>query len=278
MNGAPLNGPGGQLPGDVIAEDFDRPDPMLPRPGEVAALGEEALRLDIDGWEGPLDLLLDLARRQKVDLKQISILELTEQYLHFVEDAASRQLELAADYLVMAAWLAYLKSALLLPRDPEVEPSPEELALRLQLRLQRLQAMREAAARLMARDRMGRDVFAFGQPAGVRQITRTRFACSLYDLLAAYGRVRVRQQPAVHMVKSRRIMTLDDALARVSLMLGTALDWRRLEFFLPEGAPADLRRSATASTFLALLELARQGRIELQQEAAFAPLMLRPAS
>ena len=245
----------------------------LPIPAATAAA--EALLIDVDGWEGPLDLLLDLARRQKVDLRQISILDLTNQYLGFIESATSLKLELAADYLVMAAWLAYLKSALLLPGDPGIEPSPEELALRLQLRLQRLLAMREVAGRLLARDRLGRDVFAHGQGEGLRVLTRTRHECSLFDLLSGYGRVKLRNQPVIHIVKSRRVMTLEDALSRLSLMLGTALEWTDLKAFLPEGAPADLHRSATASTFLALLELARQGRVELAQDAAFAPLMVR---
>ena len=246
-------------------------------PVPAATAAAEALLIDVDGWEGPLDLLLDLARRQKVDLRQISILELTNQYLGFIESATSLKLELAADYLVMAAWLAYLKSALLLPGDPEVEPSPEELALRLQLRLQRLSAMREAAARLLGRDRLGRDVFVHGQAEGLRLLTRTRHDCSLFDLLAAYGRVRQRSQPVVHMVKSRKVMTLEDALARLSFMLGTALDWTELSAFLPETADPQLRRSAKASTFLALLELARQGRVELAQQEAFAPLQVRRA-
>jgi len=219
----------------------------------------EGLLIDIDGWEGPLDLLLDLV----------------EQYLGFINHARHFQLELAADYLVMAAWLAYLKSALLLPSDPEIEPSPEELAMRLQLRLQRLLAMREAAARLMARDRLGRDVFAFGRPAGLRTVKKTRFGCSLFDLLEGYGRVTMRNAPSVHMVKSRRVMTLDDALARLSYQLGTALDWTVLEAFLPRGAPDDLRRSAKASTFAAVLELARTGKLDMQQDGAFAPLMLK---
>ncbi len=174
---------------------------------------EDALQLSLESWEGPLDLLLTLARSQKVDLKQISILALVEQYLAFIADARELKLEVAADYLVMAAWLAYLKSALLLPGDPEVEPSPEELALRLQLRLQRLAAMREAAARLLGRDRLGRDVFVHGQGEGLRLLTRTRHDCSLFDLLTAYGRVKQRSEPVVHMVKSRRVMTLDAALA-----------------------------------------------------------------
>ncbi|MEJ2459154.1 MAG: ScpA family protein, partial [Novosphingobium sp.] len=151
------------------------PSDSVGPPGEAetewegaAEARKEALYLEIEGWEGPLDLLLDLARRQKVDLRKISILELVGQYLTYIEQAKALRLELAADYLVMAAWLAYLKSALLLPKDEQEDPSPEELALRLQLRLQRLGAMREAAARLMARDRMGRDVFPRGVPEGLR--------------------------------------------------------------------------------------------------------------
>ena len=164
----------------------------------------DILTLDLDGWEGPLDLLLALARSQKVDLKAISILSLVEQYLAYVNAARSLRLELAADYLVMAAWLAYLKSALLLPRDPGEVPSPEDLALRLQLRLERLNAMREAGARLMARDRLGRDVFVRGAPEGVRTVRTARWQAELYDLIAAYGRVSARSRPVMHVVAVRR--------------------------------------------------------------------------
>ena len=167
----------------------------------------DELTLDLDGWEGPLDLLLNLARAQKVDLHQISILALVEQYLTYLEQAKALRLEIAADYLVMAAWLAYLKSALLLPKDPEVDPSPEELALRLQLRLQRLDAMREAGARLLGRDRVGRDVFARGTPEGLRLVRKSAWQASAFDLYAAYGRVRARTQPAMHVVAHRAVMT-----------------------------------------------------------------------
>src|SRR5436305_3901727 len=160
----------------------------------------DRLTLDIDGWEGPLDLLLTLARSQKVDLAKISILALVEQYLAFIADAKKLKLEIAADYLVMAAWLAYLKSCLLLPRDPAADPSPEELALRLQLRLQRLAAMREAGARLIGRDRIGRDVFLRAAPEGLRTIRRAAWQAELYDLIAAYGSVRARTEPAFHIV------------------------------------------------------------------------------
>ena len=239
-------------------------------------MNDDALTLDLDGWEGPLDLLLALARSQKVDLRAISILSLVEQYLAFIEEQAER-LELAADYLVMAAWLAYLKSALLLPREPEQDPDPDELALRLQLRLERLDAMREAGARLMARDRLGRDVFLRGAAGeGLTTIRRTGWQAEIFDLIAAYGRVSARTRPALHVVASRDVMTLEAALERVAAMLATRVDWTAIERFLPPSA-GRLRRSALASSFLAALELARQGRVELYQREPFEPLMLRRA-
>jgi segregation and condensation protein A len=244
---------------------------------ELQPAPQEALTIAVDGWEGPLDLLLTLARTQKVDLKQISILALVDQYIAFVNEARALKLELAADYLVMAAWLAYLKSALLLPRDPEVEPSAEELALRLQLRLQRLDAMRDAGARLMGRDRIGRDVFLRGNPEGLRVVRRPNWEASLYELIAAYGVVKARTQPAFHVVARRAVMTLEEALALVARMIGQKLDWASLESFLPQDMAPDHRRSAVASSFVAALELARQGRLQLAQEAAFAPLMVKAA-
>lgn len=239
---------------------------------------EDVLTLDLDGWEGPLDLLLNLARAQKVDLAKISILALTEQYLSFIENAKALKLEIAADYLVMAAWLAYLKSCLLLPKDPEVEPGPEELALRLQLRLQRLQAMREAGARLMGRDRLDRDVFTRGAPEGLKVVRKAAWDASLFDLIAAYGMVRARGEEPVHIVQRRTVMTLEQAIERVSRMVGALIDWTSLEAFLPTEASGDYRRSALASSFVAALELARQGRLSLMQEEAFAPLMLRSSA
>ncbi|MBR0551145.1 segregation and condensation protein A [Stakelama marina] len=236
---------------------------------------DERLTIDIDGWEGPLDLLLALARNQKVDLREISILDLVEQYLDYVGHAQSLKLELAADYLVMAAWLAYLKSALLLPRDPEVEPSPEELAMRLQLRLERLNAMRDAGARLMARDRLGRDVFTRGAPEGLRTIRQTVWQAEIYDLIAAYGRVSARTRPVLHVVAQRPVMTLETAIARVEAMVGERIDWSTIESFLPADASPGFRKSALASSFLAALELARQGKVQLKQKSPFAPLYLR---
>ncbi|EZP72656.1 Chromosome segregation and condensation protein ScpA [Sphingomonas paucimobilis] len=237
----------------------------------------DVLTVSFESWEGPLDLLLALARSQKVDLREISILALVEQYLAHIEGARKLKLELAADYLVMAAWLAYLKSALLLPREAQPEPGPEELALRLQLRLQRLQAMREAGARLMARDRVGRDVFVRPRPEGLRMVRRAKWAASLYDLLQCYGQIRARTQPVVHMVAARPVMTLDEAIQRVGTLLGGAIDWTALEAFLPSDQDGPMAKSALASSFVAALELARQGRLEIQQEGIFEPIYLRAA-
>lgn len=235
----------------------------------------ETLKIEIEGWEGPLDLLLALARNQKVDLRQISILELVEQYLGFVNEARALQLELAADYLVMAAWLAFLKSALLLPRNPEETPSPEELALRLQLRLERLNAMREAGARLVARDRMGRDVFPRGNPEGLRVVRQARWEAEIFDLIAAYGRISARTRPVMHVVAHRDVMTLEEAIERVSALVGSQVDWSVVESFLPADAAGLYRKSALASSFVAVLELARQGKVELRQKSPFAPLYVR---
>jgi segregation and condensation protein A len=235
----------------------------------------DELTLSLGTWEGPLDLLLNLARAQKVDLAQISILQLVEQYLAYLNGARTLKLEIAADYLVMAAWLAYLKSCLLLPKDPQQEPGPEELAARLQLRLQRLDAMREAGARLMGRDRLGRDVFGRGAPQGLRLIRKAAWQVDAFDLYASYGAVRARSAPAVHTVARRAVVTLEEAIDRVSALVGARLDWSRLESFLPVSQDPLFRRSALASSFAATLELARKGRIELRQEEAFAALMVR---
>ena len=242
---------------------------------QAAVRDDEALNLNLDGWEGPLDLLLNLARQQKVDLHQISILALVEQYLAYIEGARTLKLEIAADYLVMAAWLAYLKSCLLLPKDPTVDPSPEELAMRLQLRLQRLDAMREAGARLIGRDRLGRDVFVRGSPEGLKLVRKAAWQVTPFELFAAYGRVKARTAPAMHVVAHRAVMTLEDAIQRVSALIGQALDWTTLEAFLPATADPQYRKSALASSFVAALELARQGRLQLEQEAPFADLLVR---
>ncbi len=239
---------------------------------------DAALYLELDGWEGPLDLLLDLARRQKVDLKSISILALVDQYISYIERAEALKLEIAADYLVMAAWLAYLKSALLLPKDEQEDPSPEELALRLQLRLERLGAMRDAAARLMARDRVGRDVFVRGAPEGLRVLRKNQWQCDWFQLVRAYGQVKLRTEPVVHMVRERPVMTLDSAIDRVSAMLGVSVDWMEIRHFLPKDADPRLKRSALASSFVAALELARLGKAEIRQEETYGPLHVRRAT
>ncbi|HYU96141.1 MAG TPA: ScpA family protein [Sphingomicrobium sp.] len=237
----------------------------------------DELTLSLDGWEGPLDLLLSLARAQKVDLAQISILQLVEQYLAYLSEARALKLEIAADYLVMAAWLAYLKSCLLLPKDPEQDPSPEEIAFRLQMRLQRLDAMREAGARLLGRDRVGRDVFLRGNPEGLRLVRRALWQVRDFDLFAAYGAVRARSAPALHVVHARAVMTLEEAIERVGRMIGQALDWTFLESFLPSSQDPQFRKSALASSFLAALELARRGRLDIAQDEPFAPIMLKVA-
>jgi segregation and condensation protein A len=251
----------------AVDEDFD----------ERPIRQSDELTLSLDGWEGPLDLLLNLARAQKVDLAQISILQLVEQYLTYLAEARALKLEIAADYLVMAAWLAYLKSCLLLPKDPEQDPSPQEIALRLQMRLQQLDAMREAGARLLGRDRIGRDVFVRAAPEGLRLIRKAAWQVRDFDLFAAYGAVRARTQPAMHVVHARAVMTLDEAIERVGKMIGAALEWTFLESFLPVSQDPQFRRSALASSFVAALELARRGRLDIAQDEPFAPVKLRAA-
>jgi segregation and condensation protein A len=244
--------------------------------GGPAALADEPFRVSLDSWEGPLDLLLALARQQKVDLTKIPILPLVEQYLAYIASARALRLEIAADYLVMAAWLAYLKSALLLPREETPDPDPAELADRLRWRLQRLDAMRAAADRLMARDLIGRDVFLRGAPEGLATLRRSRFTASLYDLLSAYGGLHARRQAGRWTPPDRsRYLTLEQALERLSALIGQALDWTALERFLPDSADPQLARSARASSFAAALELTRTGRTELAQAEPFGPILLR---
>jgi segregation and condensation protein A len=241
-------------------------------------IATEALVVDVDGFEGPLDMLLTLARTQKVDLRRISILRLAEQYLGFDEAAKRLRIELAADYLVMAAWLASLQSRLLLPPDPAEEgPSGDELAAHLAFQLQRLEAMRDAAAQLMARDQLGRDFFARGAPQPVARETRVEHQASLMDLLRAYARIKTRDdfQP-LHLTRGP-VLTMEQALERLRALLGTAIDWVQLAAWLPEdwrGEPKR-RRSATAASFAAALELVKAGRLDLRQDAAFAPIYLR---
>lgn len=245
---------------------------------EVEDLDEsERLILNIEGFEGPLDVLLILARAQKVDLAQISILELVEQYLAFISEARRLKLELAADYLVMAAWLAYLKSRLLIPDEEDEEgESAEEMAARLQLQLQRLEAMRKAGAQLMSRDRVGRDVFLRGAPEGLRVRRRPAYDVTLYELLKAYGEQRMRSVHEHLRIDPRPVFSLDDALHRLSGLIGKAVDWTLLSEFLPSGVTdSQFRRSTVASMFLAGLELAREGKAEIRQLEAFGPIYLK---
>jgi segregation and condensation protein A len=252
--------------GGADDDDFEAPARTEPR----------TLILNLGSWEGPLDLLLQLARQQKVDLAQISILALVDQYLDFIRDARALSLELAADYLVMAAWLAYLKSCLLLPEDPDAEPDPRDMALRLQFQLQRLDAMREAGAALMARPRDGQDSFRRAAPEGLRLEVTPRYELDYYELLAAYGAIRARTAAGVHVVRRRAVMALDEAIERLGRLLGETMDWTMLSRFLPgDVADEGYNRSALASTFVAALELTRQGRAELYQGAAFTPVLVR---
>ncbi len=243
-----------------------------------ARLEAEALIVDVDGFEGPLDLLLTLSRTQKVDLRRISVLKLAEQYLRFIETARDLRIELAADYLVMAAWLAFLKSRLLLPPDPADEgPSGEDLAAHLAFQLERLQAMREAAAQLMGRDQKGRDFFARGLPEGVERVRKVRFTATLLDLMQAYARIRTRDDFRPFVMDRHDVLTMEQALDRMRHLIGFAGDWTDLAAYLPEGWGTDpvRRRSATAATFAASLELAKEGRIELRQGDMFAPIEIR---
>ncbi len=235
------------------------------------------LLLDIDGYEGPLDVLLTLARAQKVDLQNISILALVEQYLAFIAEAGRLKLEIAADYLVMAAWLAYLKSRLLLPREEDDgEESAEEMAARLQLRLQRLIAMREAGARLMSRNRIGRDVFLRGAPEGLKVTRRAAYDVTYFELLKAYADFRVRTSATELTIASRPVYSLEDAITRLSGLIGKAVNWTQLAEFLPaDGSFAGSRKSGIASMFVASLELARQGRAEIRQLETYGPLYVR---
>jgi len=259
--------------GEAGATEWEAPSfENMPAPGE-------AFVVDIDGFEGPLDLLLALARTQKVDLAKVSILALVEQYLGFIADAQQLKLEIAADYLVMAAWLAYLKSRLLLPKDKDDADttSAEELAQRLAFRLMRLEAMREKVATLLTRRRLDRDVFARGQPEHVQVTRDTTYTATVYDLLKAYAEQRRRTVRVVHVVKARRVWSIQEARRRLEKLVGaTAGDWAQLDLFLEQYLPkGEEERTALASSFGATLEMAREGLIELRQDEPFAPIYMR---
>jgi len=250
--------------------------------GEPFDVDDDALIVDVAGYEGPLDLLLALARTQKVDIAKISVLALADQYLSFIAEAQKVRLELAADYLVMAAWLAFLKSRLLLPREivQGEEVSGEELARRLSFRLMRLEAMREAAAQLMTRLRLGRDVFQRGMPEGTKTIRETAHTATIYDLLHAYADQRRRTIKVGHVVKVRPVWSIRDARERLERLMGdvqSATDWvefsRYLEQLLVTSADG---RTVLASSFGATLEMAREGSVEIRQEGPFEPIYMRP--
>lgn len=241
-------------------------------------LAAEALIVDVDGFEGPLDLLLSLSRTQKVDLRKISVLQLARQYLSFVEQAKALRIELAADYLVMAAWLAFLKSRLLLPPDPSEDgPTGEDLAAHLAFQLERLQAMREVAARLMARDQLGRDFFARGLPEQVERVRKIDYTATLLDLMQGYARIRTKDEFRPFVMDRDAVFTMEQALERMRGLIGFAGTWTAISSYMPEGWDADpvKWRSATASTFAASLELAKEGKVELRQSDTFAPIELR---
>ncbi len=244
-----------------------------------AALGGHDFRLDLDGYEGPIDVLLQLAREQKVDLTRISILELAEQYLSFVREARHLRLELAADYLVMAAWLAYLKSRLLLPEeDGGEEPSGAEMAAALRFQLQRLEAIQEAGWRLMARPQLGREFFARGAPEPIRIVTHTEYEATLYDLLHAYALQSARAEANDLHIPPTELYSVDDAIHRLRGLLGHMPNWRVLSSFLPAELEGTLLwRSALATTFAASLELCREGELRIRQDGAFGPIYLASA-
>lgn len=259
----------GVLTATTETEPFDAPDSP-----------SADLVVDLEGYEGPLDVLLTLSREQKVDLRRISILRLAEQYLDFIAHARRLRLEIAADYLVMAAWLAYLKSRLLLPEPPseDGEPSAEELAARLTRQLERLEAMRDVSGRLMARNRMGLDMFLRGAPEGIRVIRKSIYQLSLVELLKAYADHKV-SHTKMEPLRMRRsfVWSVDDAYMRLSSLLGTLPDWTMLASYLPPDLKdAFAVRSAWASTLVASLEMSKQGRVQINQAAPFGPIFLKP--
>lgn len=266
----------------VFEEDQPRSFTDLPEEGDV-----DALLLNIDGYEGPIDVLLDMARTQKVDLREISILQLVRQYLSFIERAKELRLELAAEYLVMAAWLAYLKSRLLLPQDKKEgnEPSGDQMAEALQFQLRRLEAMRAVGQKLLGLPQLGVNVFARGMGEGLRTKFETQWQVSLYDILKAYGDITRRKEYKTYELPTFSIMSMEEAATRLSKMLGNLPRsgpfsvWATLQSFMPEGIKDPLlKRSTFASTFTAGLEMAKQGKLEIRQDGAFKPIYIRTAN
>ena len=259
------SGQDGVMSEDMSADAFDAP----PR--------SQTFVVDIDGYEGPLDLLLALVRDHKLDLAQISILDLAQQYLDFIEQVRRLRLEIAADYLVMAAWLAFLKSKLLLPaEDGEGEPTGEKLAAQLAHRLRRLEAMREASAKLFNRNRLGRDFFARGMPEGIRLVRNSEYDANIYDLLKAYSNQRQRTAIDTIHFSARPVWSIQDAREHLEAILGASLGWAPIdELIMQFLEDPQMRRTVLASSLSASLELTREGLAELRQKSAFAPLYLR---
>jgi segregation and condensation protein A len=268
---APVPGAAGE--GGAVADTFAAGGP------DVIAPGEGELIVNLEGFEGPLDLLLTLARDQKVDLRKISMVALVDQYLSHIHQARRMRLELAADYLVMAAWLAYLKSRLLLPEPPgDGEPTGVELAAALAFQLQRLEAMQKAGQAMMELPQLGRDSFLRGAPEPLRVVDVPVFELSLYELLKAYGTHPGRKREAILQITPLNLFSMDDALKRIGDFIGRALDWTVLQNFLPDDLRQPLqRRAAVAATFAASLELARSGIINLRQDGLFGPIYLKRA-
>ena len=265
--------------GTPMAEDPHGTDDLSSwETGEERVEAGDQLVVDVEGFEGPLDLLLALARTQKVDLAKISVLALAQQYLDFISEARRLRLEIAADYLVMAAWLAFLKSKLLLPAEPsdEGEPSGAELAALLAFRLKRLHAMREVSAQLMTRKRLGRDVFARGLPEPIHITRQSVYDANVYDLLKAYSQQRQRTAVTSLRMKPRTVWSLKEARGELERLLGMNLDWAPLDLLIAEFlVEPELRKTALASSFTATLEMTREGALEIRQANSFAPLLVR---
>ncbi len=260
----------------AVDEDWDRKERF-----DVAPVDFDGLFVDVGGFEGPLDLLLALARTHKVDLANISVLALAEQYLKFIEEARQLKLEVAAEYLVMAAWLAFLKSKLLLPKEEMAEEvaTAEDMAQRLAFRLMRLEAMRERAAALMTRARYGRDVFGRGNPDKMATIRHRVWGANLNDLLQAYASARQKTAKVVHTVKARKVWSIKEARNQLQRLIGRAIpgSWADFDAFLMTFLPPEHEEARTvrASSFGATLEMAREGLVELRQDGPFAPIMMR---
>lgn len=258
---------------------IEGPAYQIPSSVKGATNEENVLEVDVDGFEGPLDILLNLARVQKVDLKQISILQLAEQYLDFIGKVQSLKIEIAADYLVMASWLAYLKSRLLLPKaDDDEDVSAEEMAARLVFQLQRLEAMRDASAKLMTRNQLGRDFFPRGMPEGIRVKRESHYDASLYELLTSYSTQRLRNYYASWKPTELPILSIERARMRLERMLGKMDDWEEFDMIVMNELKDPVKRRTTAaSSFSAMLEFARDGKLEIQQNTNFGKILMRRA-